>query len=42
MLDAEVNVGDPRMQINVVCQGADGGLLLDSGGEQETFLDDEE
>ncbi len=46
LLDIFMNVratdDDPRMQVNLTKQGADGGLLLEKGDDEEGLLDEED
>lgn len=42
MLEAEATEDDPRMQVNVVTQGAEGGLLIETGDDDEGMLEEDE
>jgi len=42
MLEAEATEDDPRMQVNLVNQGTDGGLQLAVGDNDEGFLEEDE
>lgn len=42
VLNAAATENDPRMQVNIVSQGADGGLQLETEDEEEDFLEEDE
>jgi hypothetical protein len=42
MLDAEAGDEDPRLHVNQVRQGTDGGLALEQGDNEQTFLGEDE
>ena len=42
ILEAEATEDDPRMQVNLVVQGPDGGLLIEAGDDEEEGLLEEE
>ena len=42
MIDGEIDPSDPRMQINLMTQGAEGGLTLGDGADGPDLLDEDE
>jgi len=42
MLTAKVTEDDPRMQVNIIKQGTDGGLIIESSDDEDGFLEEDE